>query len=131
MHILFAQAEVWSDQKDCRARPSTYRTAVFNKDGRRARPSLHTLPGTDGTIGRQGPGIQTGRLGTLSVVLGSISFRSNSNFTTPACPRCAAQLSGFMLYFVPEMLGLIPPRCNSNSTTLSCPAQAACPSGAT
>ena len=41
-------------QKDCRARPSTYRTVVFSKDGRRARPSLPTLPGTDGTIGRDG-----------------------------------------------------------------------------
>ena len=65
MYILFAQAEVWSGQKDRRARPSTYRTAEFNKDGRRARPSLPTLPGTDGTIGRQGPGVRTGRLGTF------------------------------------------------------------------
>ena len=43
-------------KKDCRVRPLTYsyRTAAFNKDGRRARPSLPTLPGTDATIGRLG-----------------------------------------------------------------------------
>ena len=44
-----------------------YRTAVIMEDGRFARPSLPTLPGTDGTIGRQGPGVRTGRLGTLAV----------------------------------------------------------------
>ena len=57
--------EVTISKKDCRARPSTYSPAVFTKDGRRAWPSLPTLPGTDGTIGLQGPGVRTGRLGTL------------------------------------------------------------------
>ena len=57
--------EVTISKKDCRARPSTYSPAVFTKDGRRARPSLPTLPGTDRTIGRQGPAVRTGRLGTL------------------------------------------------------------------
>jgi len=52
--------EVTISKKDCRARPSTYSPAVFTKDGRRARPSLPTLSGTDGTIGRQGPGVRTG-----------------------------------------------------------------------
>ena len=47
---------------------ATTKTAGFNKDGRRARPSLPTLPGTDGTIGRQGPGVRTGRLGTLQLM---------------------------------------------------------------
>ena len=46
--------ELTISKKDRRVRPSTYRTAVFTKDGRRARPSLPTLPGTDGTIGRLG-----------------------------------------------------------------------------
>ena len=36
------------------------------EDGRLARPSIPTLPGTDGTIGRQGPAVRPGRLGTLS-----------------------------------------------------------------
>jgi len=63
--------EVTISKKDCRARPSTYSPAVFTKDGRRAWPSLPTLPGTDGTIGRQGPGVRTGRLGTLVVDRGS------------------------------------------------------------
>jgi len=58
--------EVTISKKDCRARPSTYSPAVFTKAGRRAWPSLPTLPGTDGTIGRQGPGVRTGRLGTLN-----------------------------------------------------------------
>ena len=58
--------EVTISKRDCRARPSTYSPAVFTKDGRRARPSLPTLPGTDGTIGRQGLGVRTGRLGTLA-----------------------------------------------------------------
>jgi len=58
--------EVTISKKDCRARPSTYSPVVFTKDGRRAWPSLPTLPGTDGTIGRQGPGVRTGRLGTLN-----------------------------------------------------------------
>ena len=57
--------EVTISKKDCRARPSTYSPAVFTKDGRCARPSLTTLPGTDGTIGCQGPGVRAGRLGTL------------------------------------------------------------------
>jgi len=57
--------EVTISKKDCRARPSTYSPAVFTKDERLARPSLPTLPGTDGIIGRQGPGVQTGRLATL------------------------------------------------------------------
>jgi len=57
--------EVTISKKDCRARPSTYSPAVFTKAGRRAWPSLPTLPGTDRTIGRQGPGVRTGRLGTL------------------------------------------------------------------
>ena len=52
-------------QKDCRARPSTYSPSVNIEDGRLARPSLPTLPGTDGTIGRQGPAVRPGRLGTL------------------------------------------------------------------
>ena len=38
------------------------------EDGRLAQPSLPTLPGTDETIGRQGPGVQTGRLGTLVLI---------------------------------------------------------------
>ena len=58
MHILFAKAEVWSDQKTV-GPARQHRTAVCNKDGRRARPSLPTLPGTDGTIGR---------LGTLNII---------------------------------------------------------------
>ena len=58
--------EVTISKKDYRARPSTYSPAVFTKDGRRAWPSLPTLPGTDGTIGRQGPGVRTGRLDTGS-----------------------------------------------------------------
>ena len=59
--------EVTISKKDYRARPSTYSPAVFTKAGRRARPSLPTLPGTDRTIGHQGPGVRTGRLGTLVV----------------------------------------------------------------
>ena len=43
--------EVTIFKKDCRARLSTYSPAVFTKDRRRARPSLPTLPGTDGTVG--------------------------------------------------------------------------------
>ena len=54
-------------QKDCRARPSTYSPSVNIVDGRLARPSLLTLPGTDGTIGRQGPAVLPGRLGTLLI----------------------------------------------------------------
>ena len=42
-----------------------HRTAVFLQDGRLARPSLPTLTGTETTIRRQGPGVGTGRLGTL------------------------------------------------------------------
>jgi len=46
-------------------RQSTYRTAVIIEEGRRARPPLPTLPGTDGTIARKGPGVCPGQLGTL------------------------------------------------------------------
>jgi len=64
--------EVTISKKDCRALPSTYSPAVFTKDGRRAWPSLPTLPGTDGTIGRRGPGVRTGRLGTLYMLVNPI-----------------------------------------------------------
>jgi len=39
------------------------------EDGRLARPSIPTPPGTDGTIGLQGPAVLTGRLGTLDGTL--------------------------------------------------------------
>ena len=51
--------------EDCRARPSTPKTAVLVKLGRFALASLLTLPGTDGTIVLQGPTVRPGRLGTL------------------------------------------------------------------
>ena len=56
-------------QKNCRARPSTYSPSVNIEDGRLARPSLPTLPGTDGTIGRQGPAVRPGRSGTPTPLL--------------------------------------------------------------
>ena len=59
----------YHSQKDCRARPSTYSPAVNIEDGRLARPSIPTQPGTDGTIRRQGPAVRTGRLGTLVATL--------------------------------------------------------------
>ena len=68
--------EVTISEKDCRARPSTYSPAVFTNDERRAQPSLPTLPGTDGTIGRQGPGVRTGRLGILVTAGRSPSYRT-------------------------------------------------------
>jgi len=46
-------------------RQSTYRTAVIIEDGRRARPPLPTLPGTGGTITRQGPSVRLEQLGAL------------------------------------------------------------------
>ena len=64
-------------QKDCRARPSTYSPVVTIEDGRLARPSIPTPPGKDWTIGRQGPAVRTGRLGTLMRIL------KNYNRTTP------------------------------------------------
>ena len=51
--------------KDCRARPSTPRTAVLLRLGRFALASLLTLPGTDLTAVPQGPAVRPGRLGTL------------------------------------------------------------------
>ena len=65
MHILFAQAEVWSDQKDCRARPSTDSTTAFNKEGHRVRPSLPTLPG----MTSNGEGCPGQTVGVASVLM--------------------------------------------------------------
>jgi len=59
---------------------------VFTKDGRRAWPSLPTLPGTDGTIGRQGPGVRTGRLGTLVVIPLAIAKRFAAPFVDHHTP---------------------------------------------
>ena len=54
-----------SAKKDCMARLSTYSPSVNIEDGRLARPSLPALPWTGGPIGRQGPAVRPGRLGTL------------------------------------------------------------------
>ena len=64
--------EVTISKNDCRVRLSTCSPAVFTKDGHRARPFLPILPGTDGTIGHQGPGVSTGQLGTLFVAVQDI-----------------------------------------------------------
>jgi len=48
------------------------------KDGRLARPSAPTLPGTPGTIARQGPAVRPGRLGTLPAVLANEGLRLRS-----------------------------------------------------
>lgn len=60
--------EVTIAKNDCRAHLSTYRPAVITKDRRNARPALATMPGTDRTIGCQGPAVWTGRLGTLFIL---------------------------------------------------------------
>ena len=78
MHILFAQAEVWSDHraygrwlpfpKRLQARASTYRIAVFNKDGQDYR-----TVGNTGSVRSYPQDGRTGRLGTLI-----INFSPNS-----------------------------------------------------
>jgi len=60
-----ALLEVCVAIKAARPRASTSRAAVGIKDVRPAQPSLPTLPGTDRTIGRQGPTVCPGQLGTL------------------------------------------------------------------
>lgn len=60
--------EVTIAKNDWRAHLSTYRPAVFTKDRRNARPALATMPGTERTIGRQGPAVRTGHLGTLFIL---------------------------------------------------------------
>ena len=65
------------------------------------------------------------RVYLVSAVLGLISLRSNSGFTTPPSPVPTAHQSGIAPYWVSAVWGLISSRSNSNFTIPPCPAIAA------